>query len=196
MWLWLGLAARARREEICIHRSRERVYHTTSETRRTPFYFNKVRVGSRESEQLPIQPHYSRFPIAVLQQSGPRRRRFQMEPISYERIIGKGSRRRSQSARGFRLNSRRFSVSRLRAKFMCLLRILNKWRRSIKKMRRSKAEVAEFPWCTDRLRSFRRSNSFYAEAMADCLDFIKTNTSSSLSVAVDQPMVEFRHPSP
>ncbi|KAG7027838.1 hypothetical protein SDJN02_09015, partial [Cucurbita argyrosperma subsp. argyrosperma] len=131
-----------------------------------------------------------------------------MEPITYQRI-----RRRSHGfarCRGFHLHSRRFSVSKLRAKFDWLLRILNRWRRSyswsikINKARRggrSKASAtasAEFPRCVDRgecrLRSFRRSNSFYAEAIADCLDFIKRSSVSS-DRASSQPRVEFRDPS-
>ncbi|CAK9321351.1 unnamed protein product [Citrullus colocynthis] len=108
-------------------------------------------------------------------------------PITYERIR---RRRRRGSCRGFRLSSRRLSVWKLRAKLgRVLRRILNSWRRSIveiKKGGRSKgcsSSAAAQPRCECRLSSFRRSNSFYAEAIADCLDFIKTSSSSSTSTS-------------
>ncbi|KAA0052904.1 hypothetical protein E5676_scaffold139G00100 [Cucumis melo var. makuwa] len=100
-----------------------------------------------------------------------------MDPITYERI----RRRPRRSCRGFRLTSRRLSVSKLQSKFGWLLRILNWWRRSIvdiKKRGRSSKGSSNSGAQATRLRSFRRSNSFYAEAIADCLDFIKTSSSS------------------
>ncbi|KAE8637405.1 hypothetical protein Csa_011775 [Cucumis sativus] len=101
-----------------------------------------------------------------------------MDPITYERI----TRRQRRSCRGFRLTSRRLSVSKLRSKFGWLLRILNRWRRSIveiKKSGTSSKGSSNSAAQAAKLRSFRRSNSFYAEAIADCLDFIKTTSSFS-----------------
>lgn len=95
--------------------------------------------------------------------------------------------------RGFRLNARRFSVYRLRAKFYYLFRILSgRWRSWYKHARNichshRKKESREFvsrnayPRVQNRLRSFGRSNSFYSEAIADCLEFIKRS-----SVSVDE----------
>ncbi|GJS23185.1 hypothetical protein Tco_0451817 [Tanacetum coccineum] len=40
-----------------------------------------------------------------------------------------------------------------------------------------KENVARFDVC--RLKSFTRSNSFYSEAIADCLEFIKRSSASS-----------------
>ncbi|KAB2634234.1 hypothetical protein D8674_042755 [Pyrus ussuriensis x Pyrus communis] len=127
----------------------------------------------------------------------------------------------SRPNRGFRLNHRRFSVSRLlRARFVCLFRFLrcsygqvlqclkksmgrnipgtsspgtnygpsgikrnssSSSRRSlvIKEMKQKKGRPRSADCC--RLRSYGRSNSFYAEAIADCLEFIKRS-----SVSVDQ----------
>lgn len=123
-------------------------------------------------------------------------------------------------SRGFRLNPKRFSVSKLRARFLCLFRILNRWRCSYgkalqllkKSMSRSNGTTAGINITRNnstssrrglfmevvqekkgrvqdyqcRLRSLGRSNSFYAEAIADCLEFIKRS-----SISVEQnPVVE------
>ncbi|PON50044.1 hypothetical protein PanWU01x14_226810 [Parasponia andersonii] len=125
-----------------------------------------------------------------------------------------GRMRSWHGSRGFRLNLRRFSVSRLRTRFMCLLRLLSKWRwsslllllkgnrstttttittsnNSISKSRLvASSEHPQFQdennyYCNGhghghrRPTSLGRSNSFYAEAIADCLEFIKR---SSISV--------------
>ncbi|KVH92141.1 hypothetical protein Ccrd_005827 [Cynara cardunculus var. scolymus] len=103
-----------------------------------------------------------------------------------------------QRTRGFRLNLKRFSVQRFRAKLFKFVRILVKaWRSCCssvyaKKTSRSCNKVRD--WSSPRSsvatnnvnqsngcrsRSFGRSNSFYAEAIADCLEFIK-NSSVSL----------------
>ncbi|KAK1361900.1 Serine/threonine-protein phosphatase [Heracleum sosnowskyi] len=96
------------------------------------------------------------------------------------------------TCKGFRLNARRFSVYRLRAKFYYLFKILSgRWRSWYKHARnichsRPKKDSAKFvsqnayPRVQSRLRSFGRSNSFYSEAIADCLEFIKRS-----SVGVD-----------
>ncbi|KAH0970916.1 hypothetical protein GBA52_023072 [Prunus armeniaca] len=138
-----------------------------------------------------------------------------MGHMNYNRVgNGRGS-------RGFRLNTRRFSVSRLlRARFVCLFRFLRcsygQALQSLKKgMSRSsrpsagsgpsiikrnnsssrrilvtethqnKARSEPADYC--RLRSFARSNSFYAEAIADCLEFIKRS-----SISLDQNPVNQR----
>ncbi|KAE8010779.1 hypothetical protein FH972_007115 [Carpinus fangiana] len=133
--------------------------------------------------------------------------------MSYNKV-GNGIIRRSCrgfGSRGFRLNPKRFSVQRLRERFIYLFKLLNRWRssygqalKSLKKglgrtkygiikrnnssSSRRRSLVAKLVPNTNmgrpdhhhsRLRSFGRSNSFYAEAIADCLEFIKR---SSLSV--------------
>jgi hypothetical protein len=131
--------------------------------------------------------------------------------MSYNKV-GNGIIRRSYRGRGFRLNPKRFSVQRLRERFIYLFKLLNRWRssygqalKSLKKglgrtkygiikrnnsssSRRRRSLVTKLVPNTNmgrpdhhhcRLRSFGRSNSFYAEAIADCLEFIKR---SSLSV--------------
>nr|GMD54619.1 hypothetical protein A4A49_41782 [Ipomoea batatas] len=104
--------------------------------------------------------------------------------------------------KGFRLNSRRFSVHRLRAKFFHLFRLLSRlkalyfravralMKRSItggKVGGRNLGITREINYALYgnngggevRLKSsFSRSNSFYAEAIADCLDFIHRNSLS------------------
>ncbi|KAM1073027.1 hypothetical protein ACFX2B_017955 [Malus domestica] len=138
-----------------------------------------------------------------------------MGHMSYNRVGN------SRPNRGFRLNPRRFSVSRLlRARFVCLFKFLrcsygqalqclkksmgrnspgtsrpgtnygpssikrnssSSSRRSLvtKEMKQNKGRSGSADCC--RLRSYGRSNSFYAEAIADCLEFIKRS-----SVSVDQ----------
>lgn len=126
-----------------------------------------------------------------------------MGHMSYNRVG-----RRCHGTRGFRLNPKRFSVQRLRARFLYLFRLLNTWRRSygqvlqslkrgISRRRSGKRNnsrtsssrrrlAMEVP--TDcRLRSFGRSNSFYSEAIADCLEFIKRS-----SISVDDKSVAQR----
>ncbi|MCD7458458.1 hypothetical protein HAX54_038332 [Datura stramonium] len=131
-----------------------------------------------------------------------------MGHMSYNRV-GK----RCCGTRGFKINSRRFSVQRLRAKFLYLCRLFSRsWRSSyghalrlLKKnfndkkdsinesygnggsckrnLVREEADYAMYgnrssTCCEYRLKSYGRSNSFYAEAIADCLDFIKRNSLS------------------
>ncbi|KAK4583679.1 hypothetical protein RGQ29_021702 [Quercus rubra] len=132
--------------------------------------------------------------------------------MSYKEV-GNGRRMRCNGSRGFRLNSKRFSVQRLRARFIYLFKLLDRWRcsygqalKSLKKgfgrNRRSGSSikrsnnsststrclVTKVPNMVQadhcRLRSFGRSNSFYAEAIADCLEFIKRS-----SLSVDQNRV-------
>lgn len=110
------------------------------------------------------------------------------EILSYH-IVG----RRCHGMRGIKLNPRKFSVQRLRVKFLYLFRIFSRsWRSSFgnilrllkrnnnsRNLVRKKADYAMYGGKTDyRLKSFARSNSFYTEAIADCLDFIKRNSLS------------------
>ncbi|KAK9678676.1 hypothetical protein RND81_11G226800 [Saponaria officinalis] len=86
--------------------------------------------------------------------------------------------------RGFRLNNvRKISIHKLRVKFMHLFKVLYKWRRSYKSVIKSirkkiccKTNFIEMNSC--RLRSLGRTNSFYTEAISDCLEFIKRNSVS------------------
>ncbi|KAK4368246.1 hypothetical protein RND71_012038 [Anisodus tanguticus] len=124
-----------------------------------------------------------------------------MGHMSYNRVG-----RRCYGTRGFKLNSRRFSVQRLRAKFLYLCRLFSRsWRSSygnalrlLKKNFNDKkdseqsyggskmnlvtkeADYAMYGTnrCDYKLKSYGCSNSFYAEAIADCLDFIKRNSLS------------------
>ncbi|CAK9176881.1 unnamed protein product [Ilex paraguariensis] len=117
--------------------------------------------------------------------------------------------RRCHGMRGFRLKyPRRFSVQRLRKKFLFLFRVCSRWRFSLRSWTRSTcrsrsdinggssrrnfvAQEVEVPnmyqYHIDyRLKSFGRSNSFYSEAISDCLEFIKR---SSISVDdIDKPV--------
>ncbi|KAB5521878.1 hypothetical protein DKX38_026197 [Salix brachista] len=106
--------------------------------------------------------------------------------------------------RGFRLKyPRKFSVQRFRARFLYLFRFLSRWRssygqavQSLKKgmgrnSSRKRVLVMDAASCHYigkgdehcSFRSFGRSNSFYSEAIADCLEFIKR---SSISVEQNQ----------
>ncbi|CAN4078554.1 unnamed protein product [Withania somnifera] len=124
-----------------------------------------------------------------------------MGHMSYNRVG-----RRCCGTRGFKLNSRRLSVQRLRVKFLYLCRLFSRsWRSSYKHALRllnknfsekkdsdqsyggscKRNLVTEHADCAmygnnknNRLKSYGRSNSFYAEAIADCLDFIKRNSLS------------------
>ncbi|KAI3515078.1 hypothetical protein L1887_13828 [Cichorium endivia] len=107
--------------------------------------------------------------------------------------------------RGFRVNPKRFSVQRLRTKLYNFFKILVRSLKSCSSpfsytKSRSKRCSKVRDWSSPRssvatqnnidqsyvcrLRSLGRSNSFYAEAIADCLEFIK-NSSVSLDVKSD-----------
>ncbi|KAI8020231.1 hypothetical protein LOK49_LG04G01399 [Camellia lanceoleosa] len=121
-----------------------------------------------------------------------------MGHLTYNKV---GNRSSTTGKRCFRLNPKRFSVQRLRAKFLYVFRIFSKWRclyghdlESIKKgvIKRSSNSRKESSSKRNlvtpnvsradyRLRSFGRSNSFYSEAIADCLEFIKRT-----SISVDE----------
>ncbi|KAM0021960.1 hypothetical protein Hdeb2414_s0023g00623151 [Helianthus debilis subsp. tardiflorus] len=112
-----------------------------------------------------------------------------MDHLSYIRV-----RRRSCGTKGFRLNSKRFRVQRLRAKIFNVFRIVIKtWKSHLYAMRTtmtpsksndgsssrdlvSKTNANRLHVC--RQKSFTRTNSFYSEAIADCLEFIKRSSVS------------------
>ncbi|KAL2499153.1 Uncharacterized protein Adt_24703 [Abeliophyllum distichum] len=120
--------------------------------------------------------------------------------------------RRCYGVKGFRINSRRCSVGRIRRKFMYLFRLLGRWKcsysnalsslkRNIITRRRRRRNYnkdgnihMELPYAyaysSDhhqyRFRSLAHSNSFCSEAIADCLDFIKRN---SISMDEYKPML-------
>ncbi|GMN28630.1 hypothetical protein TIFTF001_002121 [Ficus carica] len=131
-----------------------------------------------------------------------------MGEMRYKRVIGNGMmkmRWQRSSRGGIRLNLKRFLVSSLRPKMVRLLRVLSRWRvkalQALKLNTRknnnnsvrtsSKARLVASDYNCDhhrgfscdhhrmRLTSLGRTNSFYAEAIADCLEFIKR---SSISV--------------
>jgi hypothetical protein len=117
--------------------------------------------------------------------------------------------------RGFRLKyPRRFSVQRFRARFFCLFRFLSRWRSSygqaVQYLKRGMGRDSGIKRCGSSkrvlvmdatstchymekgdehysFRSFGRSNSFYSEAIADCLEFIKRS-----SISVEQKQVSPR----
>ncbi|PWA45849.1 hypothetical protein CTI12_AA501440 [Artemisia annua] len=110
-----------------------------------------------------------------------------MGHLSYTRV-----RRRSFRTKGFRLNSKRFSVHRLRVKFFKFFKMLiriwrSRWHGKRLTMSFSKLSdrssrrdlVAKENVAICRLTSLSRSNSFYSEAIADCLEFIKRSSASS-----------------
>ncbi|CAH1413754.1 unnamed protein product [Lactuca virosa] len=108
-------------------------------------------------------------------------RKSKMVHVSYNRVG-----RRYYATRGFRLNVKRFYVQRLRPKFFNFFKnLIRSWRSS---------SSALYEKCSTRgggqlnlvakenayrLRSFGRSNSFYSEAIEDCLEFIKRSSVSS-----------------
>lgn len=112
-----------------------------------------------------------------------------MVHLSYTRV-----RRRSYGTKGFRLNSKRFSVQRLRAKFFNFFRILMRTWRSSSYSKRTTMSCSNLSYGSSRrdfvakenasrvdvcrLKSFTRSNSFYSEAIEDCLEFIKRSSVS------------------
>lgn len=96
------------------------------------------------------------------------------------------SRRGWRRIKGFRVNSGRLSIHRLQVRFVDFIKLLRRWKsscdlalRSLKKgissgkrsSDGSRRGLVGKPDC--KLRSYRHSNSFYAEAIADCLEFIK-----------------------
>lgn len=99
--------------------------------------------------------------------------------------VSKQSRR---TTRGFRLGPKRFSVHRLRRKISRIFGFINRCMQFLCRCPkesnskgydvRSDSRRVLVPTGREevRLRSYMRSNSFYAEAIKDCLDFIKRNS--------------------
>ncbi|KVI03018.1 hypothetical protein Ccrd_018689 [Cynara cardunculus var. scolymus] len=113
-----------------------------------------------------------------------------MSHMNYNRVG-----RKYYATRGFRLTSKRFSVQRLRAKFFNFFKILmGSWKSNSSSSSSSSSSpyeksttkgvgkssqkrfVAKENGC--RIRSFGRSNSFYSEAIEDCLEFIRRSSVS------------------
>ncbi|GAA0157372.1 hypothetical protein LIER_14652 [Lithospermum erythrorhizon] len=119
--------------------------------------------------------------------------------MSYNKI-GK----RCPGMRGIKLNIRRFKVQVLRSKFLIMFKFLKytykncleSLKKNIARKKRKEderiikdvmMEVVPYKHVKDfRLKSFARSNSFYSEAIADCLDFIKRN---SVSLDEEKPVL-------
>ncbi|KAL0449602.1 UNVERIFIED_CONTAM: hypothetical protein Slati_1516600 [Sesamum latifolium] len=83
---------------------------------------------------------------------------------------------------------RRFSVQRLRTKFLYLFGLFRRWRNSLRRnlqVRRktssNRKDVGGFVYSSGGVRTMAHSNSFCSEAIADCLEFIKRN-----SVSIDE----------
>ncbi|KAI3665231.1 hypothetical protein L6452_43855 [Arctium lappa] len=108
-----------------------------------------------------------------------------MSHMNYNRVG-----RKYNATKGFRLTSKRFSVQRLRAKFFNFFKILmGPWRsnpsssssyeksttKGVGKSNQRRFVAKENGY---RLRSFGRSNSFYSEAIEDCLEFIRRSSVS------------------
>ncbi|CAL0314253.1 unnamed protein product [Lupinus luteus] len=133
-----------------------------------------------------------------------------MSDMSYKRVnSGRGSSCNGK-CRGFRLNLRRLYVLRLRKRFSFFLRVFDKWKVSygealqvLKKVFRRKGGFKRNNSTSSknglikeerikghvdcRVTSYVMNNSFYAEAIADCLEFIK-RTSISSRDQVEEPV--------
>ncbi|OIV92726.1 hypothetical protein TanjilG_00860 [Lupinus angustifolius] len=132
-----------------------------------------------------------------------------MSDMSYNKVnSGRGSSCHGK-CRGFRLNLRKFYVLRLSKRFTFFLRVFDKWKVSygeavqvLKKVFRRKGgfkrnnsnssrsglmreeRIKDHVDC--RVNSYMMNNSFYAEAIADCLEFIKRTSISSMDQVEDQ----------
>jgi hypothetical protein len=96
--------------------------------------------------------------------------------------------KQSRQTRRFHLGSKRFSVRRLRKKMLTVFGFINRCMQFLCRCpkesnskgcdARSDSRRVLVPAGREelRLRSYMRSNSFYAEAIKDCLDFIKGNS--------------------
>lgn len=119
--------------------------------------------------------------------------REQMGHMSYDWI----SYQRRRPSRGFRLHKRRFSV--LRVRFFYVIRFFCKWKfpyekalKLLKKGRTKRSITRRSSNINERMvlegrrsisacssRSYNSSNSFYSEAISDCLEFIKMSALSA-----------------
>ncbi|KAJ1699944.1 hypothetical protein LUZ63_008456 [Rhynchospora breviuscula] len=96
--------------------------------------------------------------------------------------------RRSRRTRGFRLGTNRFSVHRLQKKILTMFGFISRCMQFLcicpKESNTRSCDVGSdsrrvlVPEGKEvvRMKSYMRSNSFYAEAIKDCLDFIKSNS--------------------
>jgi hypothetical protein len=128
-----------------------------------------------------------------------------MGHMSYNRVS-------NGSNKGFRLNPRKFYVLRLRKRFNIFLRFFNNWKLSygdalqmLKRVfcrksgfkrnnssRRSLVKDEEIKGQDQNWKirsSYGRSNSFYAEAIEDCLEFIKRTSISSKDQIHQDPII-------
>jgi len=144
-----------------------------------------------------------------------------MNQMSYNRVSstssssGKGSSFYHGKCRGFRLNLTRLYFSRLRKRVNFFLRIFDKMKLShvqafqlLKKVfcrksgfKRNNSNSSRNGLMKDerikgqgdcRFSSYGRNNSFYAEAIADCLEFIKRTSISSMD-QIQDPIVVHIH---
>ncbi|CAH1433339.1 unnamed protein product [Lactuca virosa] len=127
-----------------------------------------------------------------------------MIPTSYTTVF-----RRHHKSRGFRVNPKRFSVQGLRTKlfnfFKILIRSWKSYSSSLlytksRSKRCSKVRDCSSPKSTvttgnvDQSYVCRlRSNSFYAEAIADCLEFIKNSSVSLDDKYLTHYMLDISH---
>ncbi|ESW28261.1 hypothetical protein PHAVU_003G272000 [Phaseolus vulgaris] len=116
-----------------------------------------------------------------------------MAHMSYSRVCSGNASR----CRGFRLNPRKLYVLRLRKRFNFFLRVFQSCKLSygeaiqvLKKVfcrkggfKRNNTNNLVREDC--KMGSCGRSNSFYAEAIADCLEFIKRTSTSSMDQSQD-----------
>ena len=121
-----------------------------------------------------------------------------MGHMSYNRV---SSGKKVSRCRGFRLNPRKLYVLRLRKRFNFFLRLFDSWKLSyveaiqlLKKVvcrkggfRRNNSNNSSSCLVREdcRMGPCGRSNSFYAEAIADCLEFIKRTSISSMDQTQD-----------
>ena len=131
--------------------------------------------------------------------------RMSYNKVSTSTSSGKAS---SRCSRGFRLNPRKLYVLRLRKRFNFFLGLFDSWKLSygeaiqlLKKvvcrksgLKRNNSNNSTRSFVREekikgqddcKMRSFGRSNSFYAEAIADCLEFIKRTSISSMDQSQD-----------
>uniref|UniRef100_A0A5K0V3V4 Uncharacterized protein n=1 Tax=Nymphaea colorata TaxID=210225 RepID=A0A5K0V3V4_9MAGN len=88
--------------------------------------------------------------------------------------------RKRPRIKAFRLNAGRLPVQQMQVKLMDFLRLLRKmksiWEKAMESLKKEpKEEVRIAPSSRPPQKCLRRweSNAFYAEAIADCLEFIK-----------------------
>lgn len=112
-----------------------------------------------------------------------------MGHMSYNRV---SSGRKVSRCRGFRFNPRKLYVLRLRKRFNFFLRLFDSCKLSYGEVIQLLKKVACRKGCfkrnnrEEKLNDCRMgSNSFYAEAIADCLEFIKRTSISSMDQSQD-----------